>query len=66
MDNLITMWCITCIQNIWKISSETNQDLVKTVEQFGQLFAQTLNEDIPEVINPKSNIGMYAILLLFF
>jgi len=47
---------------ILKISSEANQDLVKTVEQFGQLFARTLNEETPEVIKSKSNIGMHAII----
>ena len=41
-----------------KISSKTNQELVKNTEQFGQLLAHTLNEGIPVAIKPKSNIGM--------
>ena len=51
--------------NIIKISSEANQDLVRNAEQFGQLLADTLNENTSEVIKSKNNIGMYVIIFLF-
>ena len=40
-----------------KISSEANQDLVKNAEQFGQLLARTLSEEVSETIKSKNNIG---------
>ena len=52
--------------NIIKISSEANQDLVRNAEQFGQLLAHTLNEETPEVIKSKNNIGMYICMSSFF
>lgn len=42
-----------------EISSEANQDLVKNAEQFGQLLARTLNEEVPKTIKSKNNIGLY-------
>ena len=40
-----------------KISSDANQKLVQNAEQFGQLLAQTLSEEVPETIKTKENIG---------
>lgn len=40
-----------------KISSDANQRLVKNAENFGQLLAQTLNEEVLETIKTKDNIG---------
>lgn len=44
-----------------KISSDSNQDLVKNAEKFGQLLAQTLNEETSETIKSKNNIGLYEV-----
>ena len=44
-----------------QISREANQDLVRNAEQFGQLLAQTLSEEIPETIKSRSNVGMYVL-----
>lgn len=46
-----------CIQIMFKISSNANQKLVKNAEQFGQLLAQTLNEEVLKTIKTKNNIG---------
>lgn len=40
-----------------QISSDANQKLVQNAEQFGQLLAQTLSEEVPETIKTKENIG---------
>ena len=47
-----------------KISSDANQALVKNTEQFGQLLAHTLNEEIPKAIKSKSNIGKQLLFYL--
>ena len=47
-----------------KISSTASQDLVRNAEQFGQLLARTLNEEIPETIKSKGNIGKHEIVPL--
>ena len=38
-------------------SPETSQSLVNSTEQFGRLFAATLNNETNEVIKTKKNIG---------
>ena len=50
---------------LFKISSEANQGLVRNAEQFGQLLARTLNEETPEAIKSKSNIGMQLLFFLY-
>ena len=50
---------------IFKISDQPNQDLVRNTEEFGLLLAHTLNEETPETIKSRSNVGMYALLCLY-